>query len=62
MSFAEPSIISGLISIVYLVFVLGYLGVGVYCTVLFVKLAVRGIKALDIYLGKPRINDMNGER
>lgn len=62
MSFAEPSFMSGLISIVYLVFVLGYLGVGIYCIVLFIKLALRGIKALDIYLGKPRINDMNGDR
>lgn len=36
----------------YGVFILGYLGVTIYCIVLFIKLATRGIKALDIYNAK----------
>lgn len=62
MSMVEPSIVSGLMAVIYFIFVLGYLGVGIYCTVLFIKLALRGIKALDIYISKPKIEDMNGER
>ncbi len=34
----------------YIVIILGLLGVGIYGFVLFVKLAKRGIKALDIYI------------
>lgn len=29
-----------------------FFGVGVYCLVLFIKLAHRGIKALDIYINE----------
>jgi hypothetical protein len=35
-----------------LVFMLGMLGVSIYGFVLFVKLAHRGIKALDIYINE----------
>ncbi|WDH84079.1 hypothetical protein [Paenibacillus urinalis] len=31
---------------------LGTLAIGIYCLILFIKLARRGIKALDIYLNK----------
>lgn len=51
----------GVIAIVYFVFILGYLGVCIYCLVLFIKLALRGIKALDIYISKNNTPDMNGE-
>jgi len=38
------------IAIVYFLFVLIFLGLWIYGFVLFVKLAKRGIKALDIYI------------
>jgi len=34
----------------YFVFILGMLGISIYGFILFIKLANRGIKALDIYL------------
>jgi hypothetical protein len=40
----------GLFSIIILVIYLALLGIGIYGFVLFVKLATRGIKALDIYI------------
>jgi hypothetical protein len=40
------SLITGIIQLVYLILI----GFSVYCLVLFVKLARRGIKALDIYI------------
>jgi len=39
-----------IIAIIYFVFVLVLLGLWIYAFVLFVKLANRGIKALDIYI------------
>jgi len=36
----------------YLIFMLGMLGISIYGFVLFVKLAHRGIKALDIYINE----------
>lgn len=36
----------------YLIFMLGMLGISIYGFVLFVKLANRGIKALDIYINE----------
>ena len=36
--------------IVYFIFLLGILGLWIYGFILFVKLAKRGIKALDIYI------------
>lgn len=41
---------TALISLLYIVF----FGVSIYCLVLFIKLAHRGIKALDIYIDKNR--------
>lgn len=35
-----------------LIIILGFLGISVYGFVLFVKLAKRGIKALDIYINE----------
>lgn len=35
---------------IYVIIILGLLGIGIYGFVLFVKLANRGIKALDIYI------------
>jgi len=40
------------LGLIYLVFVLGMLGISIYGFVLFVKLAHRGIKALDIYINE----------
>lgn len=40
----------GIFFILYLLLVVGLLGFSIYCLVLFVKLAKRGIKALDIYI------------
>ncbi len=45
----------GVFSILSIFLVIWYivcLGLGIYCFVLFVKLARRGITALDIYIGK----------
>lgn len=36
--------------IIYALITYGIMGVGVYCMVLFIKLARRGIKALDLYI------------
>ena len=38
--------------LVYIIFMLGMLGISIYGFVLFIKLAHRGIKALDIYLNE----------
>ncbi|MDQ6420592.1 hypothetical protein RB620_14270 [Paenibacillus sp. LHD-117] len=40
----------GMISILLLFFYLVLAGLGVYCLILFIRLAHRGIKALDIYI------------
>lgn len=42
----------GALIVFYIIFILGYLAVSIYCLVLFIKLATRGIKALDIYNNK----------
>jgi hypothetical protein len=39
-----------ILGLFYFVFMLGMLGTSIYGFILFVKLATRGIKALDIYL------------
>lgn len=36
---------------------LGILGLSIYCFILFIKLATRGIKALDIYIEKNKYNN-----
>lgn len=40
------------ISIVTIIITLAYLALAIVCIVLFIKLATRGIKALDIYISK----------
>lgn len=36
---------------------LGIIGLSIYCFILFIKLATRGIKALDIYIEKNKYNN-----
>jgi len=36
----------------YIIFIFGMFGISIYAFVLFVKLAHRGIKALDIYINE----------
>jgi hypothetical protein len=45
-------VLSIFMTIIYLIL----LGIGVYCLILFIKLARRGIKALDIYIEEKRNN------
>lgn len=47
----------GIFSSLYLLLVVGMLGFSIYCLVLFVKLAQRGIRALDIYINKNENKD-----
>lgn len=48
----------GAMSIFVFLLYIAFLGLGIFCTVLFIKLALRGIKALDIYIDK---NNNNGQ-
>ena len=48
----------GIFFSLYSLLVVGLLGVSIYCLFLFVKLAQRGIKALDIYIKKNENNDI----
>lgn len=41
---------------------LGTFALGIYCLILFIKLARRGIKALDIYLNKHNDHGDYGDR
>lgn len=50
---------SATITIVYLAILLVFIGLSIYSFVLFVKLAKRGIKALDIYIDE-KSNKYNG--
>jgi hypothetical protein len=38
--------------LLYIVFMLGMVGISIYGFILFIKLAHRGIKALDIYINE----------
>ncbi|WP_438446072.1 hypothetical protein [Gorillibacterium sp. sgz5001074] len=40
----------GVVPLLFIVFYLSMLGIGIYCIVLFIRLAHRGIKALDLYI------------
>ncbi|WP_187296221.1 hypothetical protein [Tepidibacter mesophilus] len=40
--------------VIYMIFMLGLFGLSVYCLILFIKLAIRGIRALDIYIDKDK--------
>ena len=42
--------VAGVFAILHLLLVLGVLGISVYSLILFIKLANKGIQALDIYL------------
>lgn len=48
----ENANIIGIISIVNLIIIIVLSGCGIYGFVLFIKLAKRGIKALDIYISE----------
>lgn len=37
-------------SFIFSILYLGLIGLGVYCLILFIQLAQRGIRALDIYI------------
>ncbi|WP_291634210.1 hypothetical protein [Clostridium sp.] len=45
-------------SFIYLIIILSLLGIGIYGFVLFVKLANRGIRALDIYINEKTNNKL----
>jgi|LGVF01.2.fsa_nt_gb hypothetical protein len=42
------SVLPSILMLVYL----GLIGLGIYCMMLFIKLATRGIKALDIFIDR----------
>ena len=46
------------LSFINIIIILGLLGIGVYGFVLFVKLANRGIRALDIYINEKTNNKL----
>jgi hypothetical protein len=50
--------IFSILSFINLIIILGLLGLGIYGFVLFVKLANRGIKALDIYINEKTNNKL----
>ena len=50
--------IFSIFSFINLIIILGLLGLGIYGFVLFVKLANRGIKALDIYINEKTNNKL----
>ncbi len=43
---------TGIIGIIPLIISLGFFGLGIACMILFIRFAVRAIKALDIYLAE----------
>jgi hypothetical protein len=55
----EMGILGGLFGIVNLIFLLLMFGVSIYTFILFVKLAHRGIEALDIYINEKNRNTEN---
>ena len=48
--------IFGLFGFVYIIIILGLGGLGIYVSIMFIKLANRGIKALDIYIDEKTNN------
>ena len=44
------NLVGGFLSLILVFLYIGAIAVSIYCIVLFIKLARRGIKALDIYL------------
>lgn len=51
------SIVS-VLSFINLIIILGLFGIGIYGFILFVKLANRGIRALDIYISEKTNNKL----
>lgn len=49
-------IIAGVFGIIYIFIIIGLIGLSIYTMILFIKVARRGIKALDIYINKNNIN------
>ena len=47
-----------ILSYINLIIILGLFGLGIYGFMLFVKLANRGIKALDIYINEKTNNEL----
>lgn len=50
------NIIGGVFGIIYILAIIGLIGLSIYTMILFIKVARRGIKALDIYINKNNIN------
>lgn len=52
--------IFGVFGVLYFIFLIGMLGLSIYVMILFIKLARRGIKALDIFIDEKnrRSNNM----
>ena len=50
--------IVSILSFINIIIILGLFGIGIYGFVLFVKLANRGIKALDIYINEKTNNKL----
>lgn len=48
-----------LFAVPIMILYLFFFGISVYCLILFIKLAHRGIKALDIYIEKNNKSDNN---
>lgn len=54
----EISYITGIVTAINLMIILVLSGIGIYGFMLFVKLAKRGIKALDIYINEKTNNKL----
>jgi uncharacterized membrane protein len=52
-------ILGGFFGLIYLIFMLAMLCVSIYAFILFVKLAHRGIDALDIYINEKNRENVN---
>jgi len=50
--------IVSVLSLINLIIILGLFGIGIYGFILFVKLANRGIRALDIYINEKTNNKL----
>ncbi len=50
--------IVSVLSFINLIIILGLFGIGIYGFILFVKLANRGIRALDIYINEKTNNKL----
>lgn len=46
------NIIGGVFGMIYILAIIGLIGLSIYTMILFINVARRGIKALDIYIDK----------